>query len=847
MTDAESGESLTQTVTITVDPVTDLTAVDDTVSVDEDTTLNASVAGNDSTTSGGALTYAVASGVSNGTLSFNADGSYEYTPNANYTGGDSFTYTVTDAESGESLTQTVTITVDPVTDLTAVDDTVSVDEDTTLNASVAGNDSTTSGGALTYAVASGVSNGTLSFNADGSYEYTPNANYTGGDSFTYTVTDAESGESLTQTVTITVDPVTDLTAVDDTVSVDEDTTLNASVAGNDSTTSGGALTYAVASGVSNGTLSFNADGSYEYTPNANYTGGDSFTYTVTDAESGESLTQTVTITVDPVTDLTAVDDTVSVDEDTTLNASVAGNDSTTSGGALTYAVASGVSNGTLSFNADGSYEYTPNANYTGGDSFTYTVTDAESGESLTQTVTITVDPVTDLTAVDDTVSVDEDTTLNASVAGNDSTTSGGALTYAVASGVSNGTLSFNADGSYEYTPNANYTGGDSFTYTVTDAESGESLTQTVTITVDPVTDLTAVDDTVSVDEDAQCFCCGHTTLNASVAGNDSTTSGGALTYAVASGVSNGTLSFNADGSYEYTPNANYTGGDSFTYTVTDAESGESLTQTVTITVDPVTDLTAVDDTVSVDEDTTLNASVAGNDSTTSGGALTYAVASGVSNGTLSFNADGSYEYTPNANYTGGDSFTYTVTDAESGESLTQTVTITVDPVTDLTAVDDTVSVDEDTTLNASVAGNDSTTSGGALTYAVASGVSNGTLSFNADGSYEYTPNANYTGGDSFTYTVTDAESGESLTQTVTITVDPVTDLTAVDDTVSVDEDTTLNASVAGNDSTTSGGALTYAVASGVSNGTLSFNADGSYEYTPNANYTGGDRQHHGDA
>ena len=32
----------------------------------------------------------------------------------------------------------------------------------------------------------------------------------------------------------------------------------------------------------------------------------------------------------------------------------------------------------------------------------------------------------------------------------------------------------------------------------------------------------------------------------------------------------------------------------------------------------------------------------------------------------------------------------------------------------------------------------------------------------------------------------------------------------------------------------------YAVASGVFNGTLSFNADGSYEYTPNANYTGGE-------
>ena len=244
--------------------------------------------------------------------------------------------------------------------------------------------------------------------------------------------------------------------------------------------------------------------------------------------------------------------------------------------------------------------------------------------------------------------------------------------------------------------------------------------------------------------------------------NDSTSSGGVLTYAVDTGVTNGSLVFNSDGSYDYTPNANFNGTDSFTYTVTDAASGESLTQTVSLTVNPVTDLAAADDVASGDEDTTISSSVAGNDSTTSGGVLTYAVDTGVSNGSLVFNSDGSYDYTPNANFNGTDSFTYTVTDAAWGESLTQTVSLTVNPVTDLSAAnDDAASGDEDTTISSSVAGNDSTTSGGVLTYAVDTGVSNGSLVFNSDGSYDYTPNANFNGTDSFTYTVTDAASGES--------------------------------------------------------------------------------------
>ncbi|EGK15388.1 hypothetical protein HMPREF9373_0132, partial [Psychrobacter sp. 1501(2011)] len=55
-----------------------------------------------------------------------------------------------------------------------------------------------------------------------------------------------------------------------------------------------------------------------------------------------------------------------------------------------------------------------------------------------------------------------------------------------------------------------------------------------------------------------------------------------------------------------------------------------------------------------------------------------------------------------------------------------------------------------------------------LTYALADKATNGSVVVNADGSYKYTPKANFNGTDSFTYTITDGT--ETITQTATITV-----------------------------------------------------------------------------
>ncbi|MGB5643629.1 MAG: retention module-containing protein, partial [Gammaproteobacteria bacterium] len=307
-------------------------AAGDSYMTDEDTVLTVNLSSdllvNDSDLDGDSLTISTNPivDVSNGTLILNPDGTFTYTPDANFNGTDSFVYEVRDS-NGDTAQATVSIHVNPVTDISATDDTASGDEDTTISSSVASNDNTTSGGVLTYAIDTGVSNGSLMFNSDGSYVYTPNANFSGTDSFIYTVTDAASGENSTQTVTLTVNQVTDLSAADDVAGGSEGTIISSTVATNDNTTSGGVLTYAVDTGVTNGSLVFNCDGSYDYTPNANFVGTDSFTYTVTDADSGESSTQTVSLTVNPVTDLSAADDVASGDEDTTISSTVAANDS----------------------------------------------------------------------------------------------------------------------------------------------------------------------------------------------------------------------------------------------------------------------------------------------------------------------------------------------------------------------------------------------------------------------------------------------------------------------------------------------------------------------------------------
>ena len=82
---------------------------------------------------------------------------------------------------------------------------------------------------------------------------------------------------------------------------------------------------------------------------------------------------------------------------------------------------------------------------------------------------------------------------------------------------------------------------------------------------------------------------------------------------------------------------------------------------------------------------------------------------------------------------------------------------------------------EDTPLTGTLATNDTPSGDGGNVWAVATGPSNGTVTVGTDGSFAHTPNADYNGPDSFTYTITDAD-GDISTATATINVAPVNDV-----------------------------------------------------------------------
>src|SRR5439155_1154700 len=141
--------------------------------------------------------------------------------------------------------------------------------------------------------------------------------------------------------------------------------------------------------------------------------------------------------------------------------------------------------GSVTLLSDGSLSYTPNANFNGSDSFTYKANDG-SANSNVATVSVTVNAVNDApVAVNDSYSVNQDSTLNIAAPGALATEpdpDGDGISAVKVSDPAHGTVTVNADGSFSYTPTAGYVGSDNFTYKANDG-SLDSNVATVTITV----------------------------------------------------------------------------------------------------------------------------------------------------------------------------------------------------------------------------------------------------------------------------------------------------------------------------------------------------------------------------
>src|SRR5262245_36284048 len=508
--------------------------------------------------------------------------------------------------------------------------------------------------------------------SDGSFSIQPFANYSGPASFTYTISDGNGGTSTT-TVSISVvseDGNTPPLAVDDAVSTYEDTPLvlapDALVA-NDLDSNGDALTIVDVGDAVNGTVSIDGSGNVVFTPNANYNGPASFSYTIDDGQGGQA-TATVNVDVISVNDTpVAVNNSATTSEDTPLvitPATLTGDDSDVDGDALTITAVGNAVHGTVSINGAGNVVFTPAANYNGPASFTYTVSDGHGG-TATATVNVTVSAVNAApTAGNDSVTATEDTPLiiaPATLRGNDSDVDGNPLTITSVGNATHGAVTLSG-GNVVFAPAANYNGPASFTYTVSDGQGG-STTATVNINVTAVNDApVAGSDSLTTSEDTPVVVAASALL-----ANDTDVDGNPLTITAVGNASHGSVSL-SNGNITFTPAANYSGPASFTYTVSDGQGG-TATATVNVNVGAANDApVANNDSVTATEDTPLVLSPAtlfGNDSDPDGNTLSILSVGGASHGSVSL-VNGNVVFTPASNYNGPASFTYTVSDGQGG-------------------------------------------------------------------------------------------------------------------------------------------------------------------------------------
>lgn len=435
----------------------------DSVTVNEDTEINLAVLENDYDEDGDTINFDSAS-ATNGTVTIEPDKTLTYTPTLNFNGSDNISYDISDGQGG-TASSTVAITITPINDAPlAIADSGSTSEDTTININVLANDSDTDNDTLSISSAS-ASNGVVSIASDNSLNYTPNSNFNGSDTINYSLSDGLA--TVTSTVAVSISSVNDNpVAVADIASTNEDALVSISVLSNDSDSDGDTLTIISASAV-NGTAVINGN-NIDYTPNANFNGTDTISYTVNDtANPVGAASSTVTVSITAINDNpVAVSDTASTSEDTLANINVLANDSDADGDTLSIDSAS-ATNGTVTIEPDNTLNYTPTLNFNGSDNISYNISDGQGG-AASSTIAMTITSVNDAPlANSDDATINEDSLGNINILSNDTDLEDDTLTVTVVT-ASNGDVSINPDQTLDYLPNSNFNGTDTINYTISD-------------------------------------------------------------------------------------------------------------------------------------------------------------------------------------------------------------------------------------------------------------------------------------------------------------------------------------------------------------------------------------------
>jgi len=773
--DYETKDSYTATVTVSdgTDSVTQsivvsVTDVDETIaneaptissstsfSVAENNTAIGSVTATDA--DGDSLTYSI----SGSEINISSSGVLTFATAPDYETKNSYTATVTVSDGTNSTTQNITVNV---TDVDETDpnesptisssSTFSVAENQTAIGSVSASDA--DGDSLTYSI----SGSEINISSSGVLTFASAPDYETKNSYTATVTVSDGKASVTQSISINISNLNDNNPVissSATFSLAENNTAIGSVTATDADED--SLTYSI----SGSEISISGIGQINFVSAPDYETKTSYTAIITVSDGTNSVTQSITVTITDV-DETDPNESPTISSSTTFSSaenqtsigSISASDA--DGDSLTYTI----SGSEINISSSGVLTFASAPNYETKNSYTATMTVSDGTASITQNITVNITDVSEAVAVNDTSSGIEDDNIRVDVLTND-TFSALDVTLTASDG-SNMTVEVQNDATSVaeygrptiiYSPDANWFGTDSFTYTV--SSGGESDQGTVTVTV------TSVNDAPAISSSATFSAAENQTSIGSVTATDA--DGDSLTYSISGSEinisSSGVLSFAAAPDYE-TKN-------SYTATVTVSDGTASTTQNITVNVTDVVEAApnaapaiSSSATFSAAENQTAIGSVTATDA--DGDSLTYSI----SGSEINISSSGVLSFATAPDYETKNSYTATVTVSDGTASTTQDITVNVTDVNENVAPtigsSATFSAAENQTAIGSVTATDA--DGDSLTYSISGSEinisSSGVLSFAAAPDYE-TKN-------SYTATVTVSDGTASTTQGITVSI-----------------------------------------------------------------------------
>ena len=757
------------TFILTINPVDDAPVLDKinddkNISIIEDGNISFEVNATD--VEGDAITYsAVASNteavgieVSGSTVTISAK--------PNFTGETDVTVTAT--ANGLTDSKTVHVTITPINDapiLEAIDD-IEFDEDHNLTIDLNATD---------------VDGDGVSYDANSSDESIVTVAVSGNQLILTTIPDMngdvnisvwatdDSADALVSNIesfALTVLPVNDAPIVYDVnSSTDEENATAITLVATDIDSNLTTLRFTIESNATDGNVSI-VNNIATYTPALDFVGTDSFTYVAYDGNLTSNIA-TVTIEVANINDAPVLADinSTEVDEDAVAFV-VELNATDVDGDALTYeANSSDDSIATVSINGN-EVTVTPQPNMNGEVTISVTATDGTLLSNL-QEFTVNILPINDAPVLSGVPAQNTNEETELVIELNATDVDGDSLTYeANSSDLAKATVAI-VDNRLTVTPQLNMTGPVTITLRAKD-NNLTSNEETFVLTIINVNDAPtlAVVPQQMMDEDGAI-------LTVELNGTD-VDDGDVLTYsAVSADTSKATVTVSGN-TISIDSMDDQFGDVNIIASVSDGNGGDA-NQSFTLTINPVNDAPIVSDItgITVDEDNTTEITLTATDIDTDASDINYSIGDNPTNGTVAI-VDNIATYTPNANFAGSDSFTFTAYDGNLSSNVA-TVSIEVTALNDapmLAPIDDVV-MDEDNatiTIDLNVTDVDSDS----FTYEINSTDPTKATVVSNNNQLLITPLLNQYGEINITVTANDGTI-DSNTEEFTLTINPVND------------------------------------------------------------------------